>query len=493
VTIDRTTSDEQNRSQNVHSRSRPVKTVSSDRLNKDESQALIKLCRAGKLYEIEDWIASGRSLQTALEIKQSVLSEALTTGFHSLVELIARHETNQKTRNRGLAQAVGQRRWEYVELLVGHGADLKSVPFIEVLECWNPNIIRFFLNNGADAISDNPFAHAFKDRIRTALRPFVEYKQRHPEIADKLQEQIDQALRYFADKGDLKWVSLLAWAGADPRSRGWSLDYDDGPEGYSTALEEDARGDSLKVLKRLKPDPAKDDLSTLLNCASPLSRTEIMGYLLDLGANPNDKANGGSTSLGRCLLYLSFSWNWDRWLHGSRQLVSRYAAGTTIDCIKLLAKHGAIWKPDDSSEVNDVRRTLCKAEPDVTLEILKIFLSHKSCTHETIEEVLKTPRMKEHLASQEREFRRIGFDLRSREKKAQDARDEEESKRHWILYLARKYERDKLYEQVWDEPLQKLAKKYNLSDVGLAKICKEAEDSASRPRILGEEGRGKSC
>jgi hypothetical protein len=125
-------------------------------------------------------------------------------------------------------------------------------------------MIRFFLDNGADAVSDAvsdaPFTLAFQERIRTALGPFLEYKQSHPEIADNLQEQVDQALRYLADKGDLKWVSLLVWAGADPRTRGWNMQYDYEPECYTTALEEAASCDNFQVSKRLRPDPSRDDL-----------------------------------------------------------------------------------------------------------------------------------------------------------------------------------------------------------------------------------------
>jgi hypothetical protein len=41
------------------------------------------------------------------------------------------------------------------------------------------------------------------------------------------------------------------------------------------------------------------------------------------------------------------------------------------------------------------------------------------------------------------------------------------------MYLARQYDRNKLYEEVWSEPMHKLTKKYNLSDIGLAKVCKK--------------------
>lgn len=47
-----------------------------------------------------------------------------------------------------------------MELLVENGAEVASVPFVEVLRTWGPKIIRFFLAHEADLIRDQPFAHA---------------------------------------------------------------------------------------------------------------------------------------------------------------------------------------------------------------------------------------------------------------------------------------------------------------------------------------------
>jgi hypothetical protein len=82
---------------------------------------------------------------------------ALTTGFHTLIDLVARNETNQKAKDAGLVQAVRRRRWEFVELLLRHGADLKSVPLVGVLRSWDPKMIRFFLDSGADALLSDPY------------------------------------------------------------------------------------------------------------------------------------------------------------------------------------------------------------------------------------------------------------------------------------------------------------------------------------------------
>jgi hypothetical protein len=44
--------------------------------------------------------------------------------------------------------------------------------------------------------------------------------------------------------------------------------------------------------------------------------------------------------------------------------------------------------------------------------------------------------------------------------------------------MARDYQiwnREELYEEVWSTPMQKLAGKYGISDVGLAKVCRKLE------------------
>jgi hypothetical protein len=107
-------------------------------LSLEESRELIKLCQSGRLYAIRDWISAGKSLRTAPETKKTVLSVAIKTGFHSLVELIAPHETLE-AKNQGLADAVRQKRLDLVELLVACGAEIKAIPFTDVLRLGTTN------------------------------------------------------------------------------------------------------------------------------------------------------------------------------------------------------------------------------------------------------------------------------------------------------------------------------------------------------------------
>jgi hypothetical protein len=84
--------------------------------------------------------------------------------------------------------------------------------------------------------------------------------------------------------------------GADPRSKGPGL-YTDGD---GTAVEEACLSGKVEVLRLFKVIQETDDLSELLKDASLFGYAEMTRYLLDLGAKPNDKANGGSSALGAC-------------------------------------------------------------------------------------------------------------------------------------------------------------------------------------------------
>lgn len=64
------------------------------------------------------------------------------------------------------------------------------------------------------------------------------------------------------------------------------------------------------------------------------------------------------------------------------------------------------------------------------------------------------------------------FDARTEEQKAEDERQNEIDQRRAIGELMRRYDREKLYREVWSEAIQNVAKRYGLSDVGLAKICR---------------------
>jgi ankyrin repeat protein len=375
---------------------------------------LVRLCRAGQLYEIANWISAGKSLDISDAIRRgrqkSLLEVAVEAGFHSLVELIVRNESSQSAKDAALSLAVSLRRLDIVELLCANGAEVRSVPFADVLLTWQSELFRFFLDHGADPVTDRAFAEVFGAKIRTALRAFLDCKRAHPELAIQLQEQIDCALRYFCDEGDLKWVCLLMWAGGDARSCGPVLNQEntEDPECFTSGLKEACHSENLDVLKKLKPNPDRDNLSELLHCAAIWRRSATLEYLLELGAPPNDKANGGSSALDTVLHDLRFLLIA---AHGTNRLNSRYEVRQVFDCVPALVSHGAAWRPDTGYELASLRRALLEFEPSVTIDVLQIFRKHNVCSAETVRRLVGTPQMREHLKLETNALLRLGLHL----------------------------------------------------------------------------------
>ena len=232
----------------------------------------------GRLYEVEEWIRVGRSVTVPEGFRKTPLRVAVKTGFHSLIELLLRHEESTKAKNEFLGQAVHMRRPDLVELAVKYGAETTSVSFVDALLSWDRSIASFFLERGADLLNV-PFAQAFCERVRTALGCYIDCKHDRPDLEPQLQEQANIALRQFCREGNLKWVSLLMWIGADPSAHGPTLEYLDDPDMCTTALHEVCVSGHLDVLKRLKPDPNRDGLGSLLLSAAMFGHQDIISYL----------------------------------------------------------------------------------------------------------------------------------------------------------------------------------------------------------------------
>jgi hypothetical protein len=173
-------------------------------------------------------------------------------------------------------------------------------------------------------------------------------------------------------------------------------------------VEEACHSESLDVLKKLKLDAGRDDFPKLLQCAAVSSRKAVLEYLLGIGANPNDKPNGGSSSLETALWHLNFA-RFDP--YGSKRLKSKYDVSSDLDCVRALLAHGAIWNPDDAYHVSSLRRTLLEYEPNVTIELLQMFRTNRACPAERVHRLLGTPRMKDHLQSEHNALVRLGICL----------------------------------------------------------------------------------
>ena len=52
----------------------------------EEAEQLLRLCREGRLFELQAWVAAGKSLSVPAHYRQTPMRVALNTGFHSLIE-----------------------------------------------------------------------------------------------------------------------------------------------------------------------------------------------------------------------------------------------------------------------------------------------------------------------------------------------------------------------------------------------------------------------
>jgi hypothetical protein len=71
-----------------------------------------------------------------------------------------------------------QRRFDLVRLLVEHGFDPASVDMAQVFDTWDPELMEYFIDRGADVVEGDPLARALCHRIRTALRIFKKCQDR---------------------------------------------------------------------------------------------------------------------------------------------------------------------------------------------------------------------------------------------------------------------------------------------------------------------------
>lgn len=441
----------------------------SEALSPAEAKELLRLCETGRLYEVEEWIRAGKSTLVPTEIRKTPLTVAMATGFHSLVELLLRHEHRQEAKNNVLQEALMFGRPAFVELALAHGADIRSVSFLDVLLTGNRSIVARFLELGADAVTGHPFAHAFHQlRAKTVIGSYLDCRRSRPDIGSELQEQIDIALRQFCQDGNLKWVSLLMWAGADPRSRGPALDdlenaHDS--EFRTTALEEAAGSRNVDVLRRLKPNRT-DDLASMLDKAAFCADRDTLAYLLELGANPNDRSDGGSTPLDSCIRYLGWE-DFDRvrYDYPTTYLTPPSKVSKGREAIKLLLQHGATWKPDPST-LNATRRILYRLEPEVTVELIAMLLKNEN-GEAAVGELLRVPRMRQHIAGCHQQLSRIGLNLAGQRltKAKKEVRPEPPA---WML----RFDRKTLYDEIWAEPAEKVAARYGVSGVAIAKVCR---------------------
>tara|TARA_R110000868_G_scaffold149766_1_gene372487 strand:- start:207172 stop:208380 length:1209 start_codon:yes stop_codon:yes gene_type:complete len=372
--------------------------------SREEIEPLVQLCKEGKVFQVQEWIVENRPVDPPVPAnrgnqKHTPLRYAIERGFHSLVEVLLEGGASIGSEYGycPMSLAISKQRLDLVKLIADHGFQASKINMDEVFEAWEPEIMEFFIENGADVETGMPLATALCNRTRTALRIFKKYRDRFPSF----QEQANVALRHHCQEGNLKWVSLLLWAGADPFTPGESepgreIDPEDG--GLS-ALGFAALWGNYKVftLKQIKISHDHPAVYEILKYAERDEGYDLIHDLLKQGMNPNEQDNGGCSAIQSLLVSLDscmFMRYSSRDDHGRRY--DTETARNKLKLIHLLAKYGGKWIPAETGEITEARRSLLKMTADYTVEFTWIMSKYQGCSRTDIKTLLKTPTIKKH-------------------------------------------------------------------------------------------------
>ena len=351
----------------------------------DDLKELCSLCRAGKLFAVQRWIRDGRPYRMPPgNFATSPIRTAIQSGFHSLVEVLLQEgAVDEEEKNDALIRAIDSRNFDLVELLAQYGADPRTVDFDTVLWSRHPQIMRWFVANGLDLECGYPIANAFRYKHREFLGVYMSVRDQLPTAP----RQAAMALRYHAADGNLKWVSLLLWAGADPRLPVPRLeDSDVDEEDVDTALVAAVRRGQFDVVKRIGIDPARDDVTALAHeyCFSP--NPKLIEMLINLGPDVRNQTGEKSAMYSA---FSAFEWSLDSMFR------SYSRCEDALRCIEILAANGARWRPDDPYRISCFRRAIAKAPAYEAIQHLLRITNAQAIEQPVFQDLMRTPRMKE--------------------------------------------------------------------------------------------------
>lgn len=423
----------------------------------EDVRALHQMCREGRLYDVEDWIAEGRPLQLAPEVVRkgtrpsTALEIALGRGQHSLALLLLRNGYRlELERFAPLDLALRARRWDLADLLLEWGADLKSASISTVLDTYNVELYERCRAVGYDLTEGHEMGATLGHGTRN--RPLLGFVKRHRAEDPKIQTELNIALGYHVRAGNERGVNLCLWAGADPHAPAPDLEIsistDPDPEdseerfiGWS-AIEEAASHGHLSILKWLGPDPVQDDFDSLYQW----TRSESIVEFLAKVQPPRNLTQILSSQL---------------WWLGDRFPIAGYSSARTIEAV---LGCGVRWEEPDSGKLGGIRRSLLTVRDDHLKTVVARLGRPEICAPETYHELLRTPRMQERL-------RALGL-LKKPVTEREKQRFERERRAEEAARLMCRYDRETLYEQVWSHPVQEVAKVYGISGVRLGKVCR---------------------
>jgi hypothetical protein len=434
------------------------------------------MCRVGRIYAVERWIREGKPLQATspgvrpYERVTTPLVVALESNQFDLALLLLCNGYRADLEPRSpLDLALRRRAWDFVDLLLAWGAVPTAADPEAVLDTYQLSLMERFWDLGLDLTRDRSLAYYLSDSTRN--KPAYGWAKRHhedPRVAHALALALNEAVWEEREKA----VALLVWAGADPHRRVPSLRYsredDDANDDRSSAIELAVMLGHGKLLKYLSPDPDRDEFEELWESVCDPDTVDL---LFDLRP-PRD----WSKAIRRNVSRMSW-WYSDR--SGSRA------------CLERIFEH--YWgrlSTLDPPECQDLRRDLLKMESDSDLAwLLRKLAKPQHCEERIFAEFVRTPSIRERMD-------RLGLNrllpskpVKPRTKRPLDHKQVQRKDQspprqedHWLSSLTPEarasilrnlISRERLYNEVWAEPVTKVAERHGVSDVAVAKWCRK--------------------
>lgn len=455
----------------------------------DELRELVRFCANGSVYEAERWIQQGRPIQ-ALNYKvpkrgtlESPLRAAVRTKHRDLVLLLLcnGYALGLEPTDRGsvLDEALEARAFDLADLLLAWGADPKSVDLGTLFDTYKTDLFERFQNLGIDLTKGHALAAALA--YHTSNRPLFGFAKRHRATNPRMQTELNIALGHHAAEGNEKGVQLCLWAGADPhapalclrfwrRSSGDDENNEDGEYLVSAIHEACSRGNA-NILKRLRPDPGRDNFQDLYETATDRAVIDVLA----------EKAL--PEKIGPVILH--HLW-WATFIERGYW--------TATHALRRLFELGVRWTQSTPDEISNLRRSLLKASDSIFVELMKLLAGADFCSPEILKELARPSSMRARMTQ-------VGFmppsgDERRRFDQLRPTRSREVLKKfgvqlpkppplpppqslwvgHWQPNAREiKMDRAALFERVWSLPVTKLAEEWGITGTGLKKVCRRVQ------------------
>ncbi len=351
----------------------------------EQLEELHRLCREGRLYDVERWIAEGRPLQPAepptggARRKKTVLETALKQQNHALTLLLLCNGYDPNLEPRcALDTACDLRRADLAELLLDWGADPRRVDLGRLFDTYERPLFERFYHLGVDFTAGHALARALG--YHSSNKPLFGFAKRYRETDPLIRRELDMALAQHASTGNERGALLCLWAGGDPHATVPALPYfedsppyEDDEEEVYTAVAAACGGGHAALLERFAPDPARDDFEALFLSARNAETVELLARQ----ALPTDV-----TAVVRGLVESS----------GWYVEVSD-AAGA----LRRLFELGVRWEEAPSKAVGEVRRSLLQARDHVFKELVQTLATADYCSAEIRRELARTPAFQKRL------------------------------------------------------------------------------------------------